>query len=138
MADIHSIRWHRIEGQLGEVVYALTRVQFSQFPQSQVWRPAINAYRCRDGIVVCVDLAGVARDEIELLLEPRRLLLRGHRTAPEPDGREQECLQVFAMEIDSGPFERELALPVEIDPARARAEQRNGLLWISLTIQAQA
>lgn len=138
MGDIHSIRWQRLEGKLGDIAYELTRVQFSHFPQTEAWRPAVNAYRCRDGMLVCVDLAGVARDQIDLTLEPRRLRLRGYRLTPEPEAEQHQCLQVLAMEIDHGPFERELALPIEIDPARARAEQRNGLLWITLPAQAQA
>ena len=39
------------------------------------------------------------------------------------------------MEIDYGPFEREVVLPAEVEIDQARAEQRNGLLWISLPLK---
>jgi HSP20 family molecular chaperone IbpA len=39
---------------------------------------------------------------------------------------------LLALEIDYGPFEREVHLPTEIDVEQASAEQQNGLLWIHL------
>jgi HSP20 family molecular chaperone IbpA len=38
------------------------------------------------------------------------------------------------MEIDHGPFVREILLPIEVTPAEATAEQRNGFLWINLPL----
>jgi HSP20 family protein len=135
MGDIH---WQRLIGQLGNVAYELTRVQFLHSTATPHWRPAINAYRCREGIVVCVDLGGVKRSQIDLQVEPRRLVLRGTRPAPEPDPAVHEQLQVLAMEIDCGQFERELLLPANVDPQTATAEHRDGLLWIHLPFQSHA
>jgi len=42
------------------------------------------------------------------------------------------------MEIDYGPFEREIDLPVEVEIDKAYAEQRNGLLWIALPLRKQS
>jgi len=39
------------------------------------------------------------------------------------------------LEIDYGPFEREVELPAEVDVKQARAEQENGLLWIYLPLK---
>jgi HSP20 family molecular chaperone IbpA len=39
------------------------------------------------------------------------------------------------MEIDYGPFEREVILPADVEVNKAHAEQRNGLLWISLPLK---
>jgi len=39
------------------------------------------------------------------------------------------------MEIDYGPFIREVALPAEVEVEQAHAEQHNGLLWISLPLK---
>lgn len=111
-------------------------VQLSQMAQPEGWRPAINAYRCECCIKVCVDLAGVLKPEIEIRVEPRRILLRGVRPAPEPAHNEPQMRQILAMEIDYGPFVRELHLPAEVDPAKATAEQRNGLLWIDLPLRS--
>jgi len=42
---------------------------------------------------------------------------------------------LLAMEIDYGPFIREVPLPAEVEIDKAHAEQRNGLLWISLPLK---
>ena len=115
------------------MIYEL-RVQYLTSAREQSWTPAVNAYCCRDEIVVCVELAGVDKRQIELQAEPRRLILRGVR---QPLEREADCgppLQVIALEIDQGAFRREFPLPLEIDPNRVQAEQRNGLLWIHLPL----
>jgi HSP20 family protein len=138
MADIQSIRLRQLHGQLGDLVYELTRVQFSQSYGTVRWHPHINAYRCPKCMTICVDLAGIDKDQINVQVEPRRLLLRGERQAPEPDGTNRRALQVLAMEIDYGPFEREVILPDEVDPERVTAEQRNGFLWVYLPLRPHA
>ena len=100
-----------------------------------MWQPAINAYRCDKCVRVCVDLAGVERSRIDLTVEPERLIIRGVRDVPEPTHAEGRAVQLLAMEIDYGPFEREVRLPTLVDIEKVHAEQRNGLLWISLPLK---
>jgi HSP20 family protein len=134
MDPISSIKLRWLHGALHDVTYEMTRSQFSQFAP-HTWEPAINAYRCEKCVRICVDLAGVEREQIDLTVEPRRLLLRGTRELPEPTHAEGRAVQLLAMEIDYGRFEREVPLPVEVEIEKAHAEQRNGLLWISLPMK---
>ena len=97
-----------------------------------VWQPSINAFRCAGGVRICVDLAGVDKSLIDLTVEPRRVVIRGSRETPEPT---DQTTQILALEIDFGPFEREVQLPAEVDVNHARAEQENGLLWIYLPLK---
>jgi len=138
MQDSHSAHLRRLHGRLGEVVYQLSQVQFSRFQTPRSWQPAINAYRCSECLVICVDLAGVDRQRIDLQLEPRHLLIRGCRTPPEPEEVAHKPVQVLLMEIDYGKFEREVFLPSDIAPERVTAEQRNGLLWVYLPFRPPA
>jgi HSP20 family protein len=138
MDDTQSIHLKRLHGRLGEVVYQFTKIQFSYFSPPKGWSPAINAYRCDQQIVICVDLAGVERSQLDLSVQAGRLLLRGRREPPEPDCTGQESVQVLAMEIDFGPFEREIALPADIDAQAIRVEQNAGLLWIYLPLRTQS
>ena len=133
--SIRTIRLQRLQGQLGDVAYELTKVDLSGFQTVHRWKPAINAYQCDKCLRICVDLAGVDRSEIELELSPDRLILRGNRTLPEPDDTHNPAMQVRAMEIDHGAFEREIELPVGVDGRLVRAEQQNGMLWIYLPLQ---
>ncbi len=132
MESIQTIRIRQLQGELGAVVYELSKVQYSQSFSSASWHPDINAYRCKKSLAVCVDLAGVEKGEIDLRVEPGRLLLRGRRQAPEPSGADLETIQILAMEINYGPFEREIILPEEVRPEDVTAEQRNGFLWVYL------
>jgi HSP20 family protein len=134
MDPINTIKLRWLHGALHDVTYELTRSQFSQFAP-HTWEPAINAYRCHSAVRICVDLAGVERSQIELTVESRRVLIRGARELPEPSQREGRAVQLLAMEIDYGPFEREVQLPVEVEIDKAEAEQRNGLLWICLPVK---
>ncbi|PYI58216.1 MAG: hypothetical protein DMC60_13555 [Verrucomicrobia bacterium] len=127
-----KLRW--LHGALHDITYELSRSQFSRFAP-HAWEPAINAYRCETCIRICVDLAGVERSLIDLTVEPRRVVIRGTRELPEPSGDEGCAQQLLAMEIDYGPFMREVTLPAEVEVDQAHAEQRNGLLWISLPLK---
>jgi HSP20 family molecular chaperone IbpA len=128
----------RLQGRVGDLVYQLTRVQFAQFSRPHTWRPALNVYRCDECIVICADLSGVDQESVQLRVEAQRLVLRGGRPAPEPPGDANKPVQVLAMEIDYGFFEREVLLPADVEPAKARFEQENGLLWICLPLRMQA
>jgi HSP20 family molecular chaperone IbpA len=131
MKTIRGIKLRWLHQTLGDVTYELTRLQFTQLAPYR-WRPAINAFQCEKGLRICVDLAGVERSQVDLTLESRRLVLRGTRQAPEPVGEHDRAVQMIAFEIDYGPFERVVDLPAAVSVEQARAEQRNGFLWIEL------
>jgi HSP20 family protein len=128
-----SILLKHLTGGLGGLGYEL-RVRYLPLEPEPAWTPAINAFLCQNQIVVCVELAGVARDQIEIRVEPRRLLVRGVRQPPECAGTHGPPLQIFALEIDQGLFQREIALPCEVRPDSVRAEQRDGMLWIFMPL----
>ena len=134
MDPIKSIKLRWLHGALQDLTSELSRLQFSRFAPD-AWEPAINAYRCEKSIRICVDLAGVDRAFIDLTVESRRVVIRGTRELPEPTDDEGCALQLLAMEIDYGPFIREVPLPAEVEIEQAHAEQRNGLLWILLPLK---
>jgi len=120
---------------------------FFNFCPSETWTPNVNLYENDVSYVVCVDLAGVDKEKIELVVADQKLTLRGARlvpTMPEMDGQHgggggggggehhHPKLRVHVMEIDHGPFCREVELPADVDRDRIEAAHRNGLLWIEL------
>ena len=129
MDPLRDIKLRWLQGAVGDVT--ITRVQLWQ-AAPQKWQPAINAFRCESAVRICVDLAGVEKSSIALTVEPQRVVMRGTREAPEPT---DHAVQMLALEIDYGPFEREVHLPVEVEVSEARAEQENGLLWIYLPVK---
>ena len=118
---------------------------FFNFCPSETWTPNVNLYETDGAYVVCVDLAGVDKEKIEVVVADQRLTLRGARlvpTFPELEGggggggatggEPHPKLRVHLMEIDHGPFCREVELPADVDRERIGAAHRNGLLWIEL------
>ncbi len=123
--------------QLGRMMDELGQGNFTEFCPTEHWRPAMNVYRLADRIEVCVDLAGVDRERIDLRVEPGKLTIRGVRHAPEPPRNGEQSLHILGMEINHGPFCRTLSLPRMVDAGRVTAEQRNGLLWIHLPLRQE-
>jgi HSP20 family protein len=122
-----ELRWWR--GTWGAVTER--NIQFFR-AASHTWQPAINAFRCATAVRVCMDLAGIEKSAIDLRVEPRRVTVRGSREAPQPT---DHALQMLALEIDYGPFERVIDLAAEVDVEKVHAEQENGLLWIYLPLK---
>lgn len=138
MADAHNIKLKQLRGRLGQIAYQFTQVQFSQSPVAEPWAPPVNAYRCQHGFAICLDLAGVVREEVNIHVEPRKVRIDGRRLTPEPKGKDHQTSQIIAMEIDSGEFARELSLPSEIEVDAVRAEYKEGLLWVYLPFRSQS
>ena len=113
---------------------------FFNFCPSETWTPNVNLYESDTAYIVCVDLAGVDKEKIEVVVADQKLTLRGARlvpTMPENDGHHASGehhpkLRVHVMEIDHGPFCREVELPADVDRDGIEAAHRNGLLWIEL------
>jgi HSP20 family molecular chaperone IbpA len=137
MSDIFQSHLEHLERQLRTLAGEFTRVQTVRFSAAPCWSPAINVYRCPDRFIICLDLAGVERQHLSVQAEPRRVRISGHRSPPEPRLNSPQPVQVLAMEIDYGHFEREVRLPETIDAACANAEQRDGWLWIHLPLEVR-
>jgi HSP20 family protein len=133
-----KIRLNQLHGRLGDLVYQFTKVQFSHSTAPETWSPAVNAYRCPQGFAICVDLAGVPRESIQVEVHQRKLRIAGHREVAEPKGKEEEPVQILAMEIDAGRFAREIVLPADVESDSVRAEYQQGYLWIYLPFRGQA
>lgn len=97
-----------------------------------VWRPDANVYETEEGFAVCVDLAGVEQQQIDVRChESNRLTISGVRGQPRPPAR-GGSLSVLAMEISEGAFRCEIDLPEHVDVARVEASYTKGFLWIAL------
>ena len=120
--------------QLDQTVEQMIHRHFSHFSATEKWTPAVNAYRLADRIEVCVDLAGVDGESIDIQALPHELVLRGVRQPPEPNHKAGEPIQILCMEIDHGPFERVVRLPARVDVDRVSATTECGLLWIRLPL----
>lgn len=104
------------------------------FAPTDTWTPNVNLYESDLCYLVCVDLAGVEKENIEVVVHQQRLKLTGRRVAPTREAPDpcSTRLRVHLMEIDHGNFSREVELPADVDQHRIAASFENGLLWIEL------
>ena len=109
------------------------------FYPSETWTPSVNLYETANIYLVCVDLAGVDKDKIDVEIHENRLRLRGTRAVPmredgadETPDAEAKRVRVHLMEIDHGAFSREVELPENVDQEKIIASYLNGMLWIEI------
>lgn len=107
---------------------------FFGFAPADTWTPNVNLYESDICYLVCVDLAGVHKEDIEVTVHQQRLKLTGKRAAPAKETSDPCNVRprVHLMEIDHGAFSREVELPADVDQKRISASFDNGLLWIEL------
>ena len=120
---------------------------YYNFCPSETWTPSVNLYETASGYLVCVDLSGVEKEKLDVEVVDQRLKLRGNRAVPSPepfmggaDHSEQleahephvKRVRIHLMEIDHGPFCREVDLPEDALKERITATYRNGMLWVEI------
>lgn len=105
--------------------------QYIRFRPTEAWRPNINIYETEEAVVICMDVAGMKPEEIQVDVEGDTLVLRGERPRPMPEPR-TSAIGVHLMEIDTGVFCRELDIPSSVDRDKIIANYSDGLLWITL------
>jgi HSP20 family protein len=97
------------------------------------WRPAIDVYEVANGFVVVVELPGVEEQNVNITLDNGRLRISG--TRPLPDVGEGK--QPLQLEIEQGPFERQISLPADTDADGVRARFKSGLLLVHIPLRTR-
>ena len=119
----------RMRREIGELFDdAWSRVALSP---RQRFRPNVDVYYCGDPpkAVVKADLAGVPIDDVQLEVRGRTLVISGERRAAELEGRVYQQL-----EIEHGPFLREIQLGADVLADQASATYENGILRIEIPL----
>lgn len=107
------------------------------FYPSEIWAPPVNVYETEAAYLVCVDLAGVEKDKIDIEVHEGRLTLRGKRQVPScaEQSSGDARVRIHLMEIDHGVFARDVELPDNVQQDRITAKYIDGMLWIELPIK---
>jgi HSP20 family protein len=93
------------------------------------FRPHVDCFRTEQALTVLVELPGIDPEKIDLFVAEGTLYLAGNRVRPRLEG------QVYQqMELDYGPFRRQVALGADVDVSRARATYEQGILKIVLPL----
>ena len=90
------------------------------------WQPAVDLYRCADGWLLKIELAGVRQEDIAIEVESRGITVSGIRR----DVRQSEQQETHLMEIAYSRFERFVALPEPVEDTQLSAELREGMMYV--------
>ena len=94
------------------------------------YRPEVDVYRSDDppALIVQIELPGIEPKDVQLVASPEALLIAGERRRPRDGGHYQQ------MEIDYGPFQRQITLAENVDPEQATATYERGILTVRLPL----
>jgi HSP20 family protein len=95
--------------------------------------PAAEVAESDGEVTVKMEVPGVEKDQIQLTVADDELTVRGESRKES----EQKRKNYYRQEIRYGAFQRTVALPVEVDASKAKAELRNGVLKVTLPKSAQ-
>lgn len=100
------------------------------------FRPNVDSFHTDDPheLTVVVELPGVDPDSLNLVVGERMLVIAGERRRPKVDGG----VSYQQMEIEYGPFQRQVRLGEDVDPEHATAVFEHGVLTIQLPVVEQA
>jgi HSP20 family protein len=122
----------RLQGEIQELIDELWQVpRFSGLRRG--FRPQVDVVRTEEppSFQVVVELAGIDPDQLKVYADAQTLVIAGERSRS-LRGR------YFHMEIEHGAFQRRVQFAELVDPAKAEAEYRRGLLTVTLPIAARA
>jgi HSP20 family protein len=99
------------------------------------FRPQADCYRRDDPpeLHVVVELPGIDPERVQIVVSGRTLVIAGVR-----ERRHLQGSRVQQMELEYGPFQRQIQLAEDVDTAAAAATYERGLLEIRLPIAPAA
>ena len=95
--------------------------------------PPVNVFADKDGYVVKLEIPGVAPENVSIESEGRTLTFRGKRDVQQPaEG------SFHRRERGAGEFSRSFQLPADLDPGRADASYKHGILTVRIPKKEEA
>lgn len=102
------------------------------YKTSVSFRPAADFYETIQGLVLRLELAGVAAEDVSLTLTGHELVVRGRRRPPAPE----DIRRFVHLEMAYGIFERRFRLAIPVDSQGVEARYADGILEVHLPRKA--
>lgn len=90
--------------------------------------PVAEASQGEDGYKICIELPGVAEEDIELMIEDGVVQIKGEKKSE----REEKTESWYFSERQFGSFSRSFRLPSDADEAGVQAEIKDGVLTVQV------
>jgi HSP20 family protein len=97
-----------------------------------LWAPEVEMSEEGNRLRVCVDLPGVAKDNVKIDIQEGMLTVQGERREERTEGGEQQGFR--RSERRYGSFYRSIPLPEGIEAEHAQAKMKDGVLEISIPV----
>jgi HSP20 family protein len=125
----------KLQEEIEELFADLWQVPRFASGQRHGFRPNVDCFHTDDphALTVVVELPGVDPQTVRVVAGERVLVIAGERTRPRVPGRVYQ-----QMEIEYGPFQRQVRLGEDVDPERAQARFEHGVLTVELPVVEQA
>jgi HSP20 family molecular chaperone IbpA len=98
------------------------------------WTPAVEVAQHADHLVVCAELPGVRREDVQIEIRSDKLTIEGDRY-PQPPQAPHEFRR---SERSYGHFYRVISLPEGADREGAQASMQDGVLQVTVPLSSQA
>lgn len=123
---VEELKGEKLEMEKKEILVEKTEEKKEKWPEPE-GQLAVDVYQTESDLVIQSAIAGVKPEDLDISLERDIIIIKGNRQKPfEENG------DYFSQECYWGPFSREVILPVEIDPNRAEATMKEGILTIRI------
>ncbi len=129
MPKYHASEWERIQRAVEKsLMEPFGEGASGKVANGHQWIPATDVYETPERWVVKMEVAGINKEDVEITLNDRTLIVRGYRPDPCRTGK---C-KFRQVEIDYGQFERRFVIPRSVNAEHVTASYRNGFLVIEL------
>ena len=95
---------------------------------ARYWVPDADVFETQKDLVIRMDLAGVDREAVKVVLDEDTVTITGARK----EEYHEECEYYHQIEVEYGHFRRTIQLPQPVDGEKSRALYRDGFLFVIL------
>ena len=99
------------------------------FSGDSAWTPAVDIFETPSEVVIVAELAGVNREDVQVIIDDNVVRIYGRR---EPTCCSGRGARFHRMEMASGSFVRSFRISVPFDADGVKANAEDGLLTVSL------
>ena len=97
-------------------------------PSDTRWMPAVDVFETDEEFILIVDIASIDSKDVELFIKKGYIIVKGIRR----EIKKFKKRHYHKMEIDYGPFERKIDIPIAVDEYNIKTQYKDGFLEIRL------
>jgi len=130
ITDLEGLKYFEVlQNQMNQMMKDVRLTDSGGLSCDRIWKPAVDIYETAEDVIVLVEVAGIKKEDINLVFNKDLLIIAGRRENPAQFAPTKKMHQV---EIDFGYFERIIKLALPIDGEKIAASYKDGFLWIHL------